>query len=100
MKRTQRSILCAIGLLIGAPLLQAQPGALDPTFNNTGYVVHPVNTADGVQKILVQDDQKILAIGMSWDATYTARAYVFRYMPDGTPDMDFATNGVFTYELD
>jgi uncharacterized delta-60 repeat protein len=101
MKRTQRSVLCAIALSITAPhALNAQPGELDPLYNGTGYVVQPVNTADAVQKILVQADQKILAIGMSWDATYTAHAHVFRYLPDGTPDTDFATNGVFTYTLD
>lgn len=99
MRSTQRTL--AIALLLGASqTLLAQPGALDPSFNTTGYVVQPVNTGDGVQKILVQADQKILSIGMSWDATFTARAYVFRYLPDGTPDTDFATNGVFTYELD
>ena len=25
---------------------------------------------------------------------------MFRYLPDGTPDATFATNGVFSYELD
>ena len=86
--------------LCTAPLLLAQPGALDATFNGTGYVVQPVNGKDAVQKILVQGDGKILALGMSWDAGYTARAYVFRYLPDGTPDTEFATDGVFMYELD
>lgn len=99
--RTARHFLLGAFSLLAAPLfLQAQSAALDPSFNGTGYVVRPVNTGDGVQKILVQDDQKILVIGMSWDATYTARAYVFRYLPDGSPDTEFATNGVFMYELD
>ena len=87
-------------LLCETQILQAQPGSLDPLFNSTGYVVQPVNEVEGVQKILVQGDGKILAIGMSWDANYTARAYVFRYLPDGTPDTDFANNGVFSHELD
>ena len=100
MKRTQPFILSTLIALLCAASSLAQPGALDPAFNGTGYVVQPVNTMDAVQKILVQDDQKILSIGMSWDATYTARAYVFLYLPDGSPDTDFATNGVFTYELD
>ncbi len=101
MRTTQRSLLSGLCLLLCAPqMLQAQSGALDPTFNGTGYVIDPVNKGDGVQKILVQDDQKILSIGMSWDSTYTAHAYVFRYHPDGTPDAGFATNGVFSYTLD
>lgn len=86
--------------MLWAPqVLQAQPGALDLSFNGTGYVVAPVNNLDVGQKILVQDDQKILAIGFSFDAIYTARAYAFRYLPDGTLDPTFATNGVFSYEL-
>ena len=98
---TRYSLLAGCCLLLcTVPLLQAQPGALDLTFNGTGYEVDPVNSLDVGQKILVQDDQKILAIGSSFDATYTARAYVFRYLPDGTPDATFATNGVFSYELD
>jgi len=99
MRTKQLSLLGGICLLLSAPI-QAQPGALDPSFNNSGYVIQPVNGKDGVQKILVQPDQKILSIGMSWDAGYTARAYVFRYLPDGTPDADFGTAGVFMHELD
>lgn len=101
MRTEHLPVLAAICLsLCTAPLLQAQSGALDPTFNGTGYVIQPVNNMDGVQKILVQDDGKILSIGMSWDFTFTASAYVFRYMPDGTLDTDFATNGVFVHPLD
>ena len=87
--------------MLCAPIaLKAQAGDLDPSFNGTGYVVNPVNTIDVTQKIIVQDDQKVLVIGMSFDASYTARAYAFRYLPDGTPDTGFGTNGVFNYELD
>lgn len=100
--RTERPLLLAtLGLLLCAPqLLRAQSGTLDPTFNATGYVVNPVNSGDNLQKILVQDDQKILTIGMSWDAGFIAKAYVFRYNPDGTLDTDFADNGMFVYEQD
>ncbi len=101
MRTDRLHLVVALSLSLYCPLaLQAQPGALDPTFNGTGYVVDAVNGKDGVQKILVQGDGKILSIGMSWDAGYTARAYVFRHLPDGTPDMDFGTDGVFMQELD
>lgn len=101
MNTTRYSLLTGLCLMFGAPaVLQAQSGALDPTFNGTGYIVDPVNTLDVTQKILVQDDQKILVVGMSFDANYTAHAYAFRYLSDGTPDPAFATDGVFSYELD
>jgi uncharacterized delta-60 repeat protein len=98
MRKQQLSLLGGLCLLLCTPA-QAQPGALDPLFNSTGHVIQPIGR-DVVQKILVQDDQKILSIGMSWDGTFTARAYVLRYNPDGTPDTGFGNNGVFMHELD
>jgi len=100
MKTELYSLVAGIALLCAPAALKAQAGDLDPSFNGTGYVINPVNTLDATQKILVQDDHKVLVIGMSFDATYTARAYAFRYMPDGSLDTTFATNGVFSYELD
>ncbi|MEO7082152.1 MAG: hypothetical protein ABIY71_11515 [Flavobacteriales bacterium] len=100
MMNTRYSLLAGLCLLLcTAPVVQAQSGALDLSFNQTGYVVAPVNDLDVGQKILVQDDQKVLLIGMSFDATYTARAYVYRYMPDGTLDATFGDNGVVSYAL-
>lgn len=100
MKTKLYSLITCLCFSWAPAILQAQSGALDLTFNGTGYVVSPVNDLDVGQKILVQDDQKVLLIGMSFDSIYTARAYVYRYMPDGTPDMDFGTSGVFSFELD
>ncbi|MEO8068271.1 MAG: hypothetical protein ABI599_11315 [Flavobacteriales bacterium] len=96
--KTQLSFIGGLCLLLCATA-QAQSGALDPSFNSNGFVVQPIGR-DVVQKILVQDDQKILSIGMSWDGTFTAHAHVFRYNPDGSPDTDFGTNGMFTHTLD
>ena len=101
MKNKFYALLSGVALLMcSMHVLQAQPGSLDPTFNGTGYVVTPVNTLDAAQKILVQPDEKVLLIGFSFDTNYVARTQVFRLLPDGTPDTDFGTNGVFTYELD
>lgn len=100
MSLTRTLTLALCGLLLGAPAASAQPEALDLSFNGTGYVVRPVNTGDNMQKLLVQPDEKIVAVGMSFDATFTARAHVLRFNPDGTPDTDFATDGLFTFELD
>ena len=100
MSLTRPLTLALCGLLFGATAGHAQPEALDLSFNSTGYVVRPVNTGDNLQKLLVQPDDKIIAVGMSFDATFTARAHVLRFNPDGTPDNDFATDGLFTYELD
>lgn len=100
MKNALSSLLSSLCLLMWTPIaLIAQSGSLDATFNSTGYVVTPVNNLDATEKILIQPDQKVLMIGTSWDAAYVSKAHVFRYLPDGTIDLSFATNGVYTYEL-
>lgn len=100
MNRTAQTLLSLFLLISPSALLHAQSGSLDPSFNGNGYVIQPVNNLDVTQKILVQDDQKILMLGMSFDASYVAQAYVFRYLPDGTPDLSFGTDGMFTYAQD
>ena len=98
MKLLYLIITAAIFQLLSVKI-SAQQGQLDPTFNTTGYVINPVNNGDAVQKILVQPDQKILVVGMSFDPSYVSRAYAFRYLPDGTPDLGFGNGGFFTYEM-
>jgi hypothetical protein len=58
------STFCA--LLCATSVLQAQNGALDLSFNGTGYVITSTGITDEVQEILVQDDQKILAVGWGY----------------------------------
>ncbi len=100
MNRTTQTLLSLFLLISPTALLHAQSGSLDPSFNGNGYVIQPVNNLDVTQKILVQDDQKVLMVGMSFDASYVAQAYVFRYLPDGTPDLSFGTDGMFTHAQD
>ena len=79
--------------------LHAQSGVLDPTFNGAGYAISPIGLNSVASKVLVQDDQKILVVGNGSTSGSTVLAYTFRYLPDGTPDMTFAVNGVSSYEL-
>jgi uncharacterized delta-60 repeat protein len=101
MRITRTPFVALLVSTLVAPLaLVAQLGTLDPSFNSTGYVVTPVNNGDNAQKVLVQPDQKVLTVGMSFDATFTSTARVLRYLPDGSPDTGFGTNGMFTFTLD
>jgi uncharacterized delta-60 repeat protein len=86
--------------LVAPGALSAQFGTLDPSFNATGYVVTPVNAGDNAQKVLVQPDQKVLTVGMTFDASFTSTARVLRYMPDGALDTGFGTDGIFSFALD
>lgn len=95
------NLALALAAALALPLEHhAQMGSLDLSFNSTGVVVQPVNTGDNAQKVLVQPDQKILVVGMSFDASFQSQAHVFRYLPDGSPDLGFATDGVFTFSQD
>ncbi|MGB6037321.1 MAG: hypothetical protein WBG42_13695 [Cryomorphaceae bacterium] len=77
-------------------------GDLDQSFGTDGTVIFGLNSndLDVYQDILIQDDQKIVAVGMSWDNTFIARSKVVRYNTDGTLDTEFGEGGTFTYELD
>jgi uncharacterized delta-60 repeat protein len=85
-------------LALLAATLAAQTGALDPGFGSGGVVVtdfsgtfqNPQNN-EGVNKVLVQPDGKVLAIG--WTGTTSSVQALARYHPDGTPDSGFGTNG-------
>jgi uncharacterized delta-60 repeat protein len=75
-------------------------GDLDPGFADDGLFIYDNGFNDLFTCVAIQDDQKIVAGGMSYDPTYTATATVFRFLTDGSIDTDFATNGIFSYSLD
>jgi uncharacterized delta-60 repeat protein len=77
----------------------SQDGALDQSFGSGGIVISPITNGDSYHDVVVQDDNKIIAVGMSFDAGFVSRANVFRFLPDGSLDEGFADNGIFTFEL-
>src|SRR5690554_380336 len=78
------------------------PGDLDLGFGIDGAIIDGTagNLIESFQDVVIQDDQKIVAVGNSWDDNYTGRVNVYRYWPDGSPDTEFGTNGKFIHELD
>jgi uncharacterized delta-60 repeat protein len=87
---------------LSASSFAQQAGDLDQGFATDGTVIFGLNNndLDVYQDVLIQDDQKIVAVGMSWDNSFIARSKVVRYNTDGSVDTDFADGGTFTYELD
>ena len=71
-------------------------GQLDTTFAGTGIVSPYVGGA--VDSIRVRPDGKILAAGEGLDGG-TANFKCVRYLPDGTKDITFGTNGVATVSV-
>jgi uncharacterized delta-60 repeat protein len=67
-------------------------GTPDTTFGISSSVLpDPPGTSDMFGKVAVQPDGRILAT-----LYYTGHVELQRYMPDGTLDASFATNGAFT----
>jgi uncharacterized delta-60 repeat protein len=75
-----------------------QQGDLDAAFNAPdGYALYGGWNKDSYMGVAIQLDGKILASTGISNGTDSDVA-VLRYNPDGTPDPDFGTAGVFTYD--
>ena len=81
----------------------AAPGNLDPTFGNAGLVFTEIPRPAGFQlfyptaeSVLVQPDGKIVVSGQFWEdvVSYWYGTFIVRYMPDGTPDPSFGSDGI------
>src|SRR5256714_2735822 len=99
MRVWRRLFVCfatLIALAAGAPVAHAMDGGLDPTFGANGTVVTDFNnTDDYLDRVAVQPDGKIVAIGMS-SGLYFPRFALARYNPDGSLDLTFGIGGKVT----
>jgi uncharacterized delta-60 repeat protein len=69
-------------------------GALDATFGSGGKVVTPVGSYDDdVYGLVIQPNGKIVVAGYSFNGT-TNQGVLARYLPGGTLDNTFGTNGI------
>jgi uncharacterized delta-60 repeat protein len=74
----------------------AMDGGLDPTFGANGTVLTDFNnTDDFLDRVAVQPDGKIVAIGFS-SGPYYPRFALARYNPDGSLDPTFGIGGKVT----
>jgi uncharacterized delta-60 repeat protein len=64
-------------------------GALDPTFGTGGRVVTPAGGGAEVITLLLQPDQKIVAMGYHFPSGGPYYVVLVRYLPDGTLDPSF-----------
>ena len=70
-------------------------GALDPTFGDGGVVTTAFRAGadDVASSVLVQDDGKLLATGISTVGSSTTNIALTRYLPNGMLDLGFGTEG-------
>lgn len=91
--------ICCFVFLLPFSLKAQTPGTLDETFNGTGTVFMDNGYTDLFTAVKVQPDGKIVAAGISYDATWNAIAVVYRFNPDGWLDLSFGLSGSFMYSL-
>lgn len=65
-------------------------GALDPSFDGDGRLTTDFGSSDEVRAIAIQEDGKIVAVGVSNSDSEWALA---RYLSNGSLDTSFGTNG-------
>lgn len=68
-------------------------GILDPSFNGTGIVITTLTYSSVINALALQSDGKIVTGGYGFGALNTTFALA-RYLPSGTLDTSFGTNGV------
>lgn len=99
MKKNLTFLIILLVAFFGSAKAQ-DPGTLDNTFNGTGTLVIDNGNMDLFTDVEVQPDGKIVAVGMSYDASWNAVAVVYRFNPDGWPDISFALSGSYMFSLD
>jgi uncharacterized delta-60 repeat protein len=72
-------------------------GQLDNTFSDDGFVTVNQNQQDVFNKVAVQLDGKIVAVGSTTETV--GLRMVFRFNPNGTIDSTFQNNGFFTQTI-
>jgi len=73
----------------------AADGDLDPSFDGDGILITDNDSgSDSITDLAVQPDGKIIALGNSFDPSFSSqRAVIVRYLPSGSVDSTFGTNG-------
>src|SRR6266704_1485635 len=86
-------VALSLGLGFTSPGI-AGPGALDPSFGSGGIVVTDFNSIDDAAfAVAAQPDGKILAAGYVFSSASNYDFALVRYLPDGSLDPSFGTNG-------
>ncbi len=92
------TMILAVLLALTCRVSGQNAGTLDLNFNGTGKVIYDRDQIDIYNDVKVQTDGKIVAVGSSITSDFSSIVIeVTRYMPDGSFDLSFATNGHFNY---
>ncbi len=91
-------LLYSVLFLCSTTLFAQQPGTLDPLFGEEGKVLAPLPFNDSRTVLAVQPDGKTLrGVTDLYSGKLTFR--IDRLLQDGSPDLDFGTNGTAFVEF-
>lgn len=91
-------LLCTVVYFM-APGLAAAAPKIDSSFGTNGILIRDFGIGDDeIYGLTVQEDGKIIAVGFVSNGAVKNLA-VARYLADGTPDVDFNNDGLFTRSL-
>jgi uncharacterized delta-60 repeat protein len=93
-----RTIACNFVHLDFALARYLPDGTLDPSFGTGGKVTTRFDRNDGATAVVVQPDGKLVAAGRAGGDENSDYALA-RYLPDGTLDTSFGTDGKVTTDL-
>lgn len=97
--KTRLLLISMIAVIFSISSAKAQDaGDLYTGFNGTGYYMQDFySNTDVINDIALQDDHKVVAVGISFTAAWNVEVNIIRVMPDGIPDVDFGIIGVVNY---
>jgi uncharacterized delta-60 repeat protein len=96
MKKNLLLLVKMVALTGFSSILHAQPGSLDKTFGNNGFVltnVGPVNNSIGYD-VVMQPDRKTVVSGKAKISASLDVAVLMRYKINGDLDSSFGKNGI------
>lgn len=74
-------------------------GTIDTSYGADGYAITETTQYSFVFDLAVQDDGKIVAVGMIGGTTSYSDVFVARYSTDGVLDSSFGTDGLYIKDL-
>lgn len=75
-------------------------GSIDSTFGNSGIVQTKLTKTSEIRALLIQPDQKLVAIGIDSDNGDFVNVALARYKTNGSLDGSFGTNGIVITDID
>jgi uncharacterized delta-60 repeat protein len=101
----RRGLAAALLTFVAGGAVAAPQGSADTAFNGSGYVITDFHNAlDEVYALAPLRDGRVLAAGSTNGPNAegpgsSLNAVIARYLPNGTPDLGFATSGRFEFDL-